>query len=255
MDRAPEGLRSSLRGIWGEHGAWAVVLPSYAAGLIIGRPPSVAALLLLPSVVLLTGAKGLAQRARRSGRGWPALIVFGALAGLSALPTALRAPRPFAAVAALAGPFLALYLWRADSPRWTRSLAVEVYGAALLGSAGALAILGSRPGAALDGGLAWATLASLFLPGVVRARLPKDPRVPLRLLCTGFVLAGLGIQAGLVAAGVMAAWGLAAGLSLLGDLAGAWAIPGWSTRRLGITLTVKTSAAALVLALAWRTVA
>ena len=117
-------------GVWGEHGAWAMVLTSLGAGLVLGRPPSWQAWLLLPAGAFLTGTKGLAQITRRTGRGWGVLAGF-ALAGMAcAVPTALAAPLPFAVVAAVAGPFAVLYFWlrprlagrdRCWLKRWGRS--------------------------------------------------------------------------------------------------------------------------------------
>ena len=73
------------RDAWGEHGAWAIVLSCYAAGLIISNPPSLACYLLFPSVVLLTAGKGIAKKASRSGRG---------LAVLSLLEYSPQSPQP-----------------------------------------------------------------------------------------------------------------------------------------------------------------
>jgi len=168
--------KSTFRGIWGEHGAWAVVLTCYAGGFIIGWPPRSATISLLPAIVLLTGGKGLAQKVRRTGRGWIWLILFGLFGSAAALPTAIAAPRGFLAVTALSLPFLVLYFLMAGSPKLTRSLGIELYGTALLGTVSGLAYLGSRPGQLANAALAWPLFACLFLPGVLRApRLPKKP--------------------------------------------------------------------------------
>lgn len=55
-----------------------------------------------------------------------------------------------------------------------------------------------------------------------------------------------------VTEGLIAPWGSVAAVSFLEDAFGALRIPRWTTKRLGVTLTVKSSAAALLLALAWR---
>ncbi len=243
--------KSSLRGIWGEHGAWAVVLSCYAAGLIIAWPPSPATILLLPGIVFLTGGKGLAQKVRRTGRGWPWLFIFGAAGIASVLPTAVKAPLGFAAVAALCAPFLGAYFLMAGSPRLTRSLAVELYGTALLGTVSGLACLGSNPGDLRNAALAWPLFVCLFLPGVLRARLPKTPTVLLRTVCIMLAAAGAALVVVYGLAGRVAWWGVPAGLVFLEDVRGALFIPRWTTKRLGVVLTVRNSLACLVLAAAW----
>ncbi len=243
--------RSSLRGIWGEHGAWAVVLSCYASGVIIAWPPAAASILLLPAVVFLTGGKGLAQKVRRTGRGRIWLAIFGTAGVASVLPTAVVAPLGFAAVAALSVPFLGAYFLMAGSPRLTRSLAVELYGTALLGTVSGLAYLGSNPEDLKNAALAWPLFVCLFLPGVLRARLPKTPTVPLRTACILLAACGAALVVAYGLAGRVAWWGVPAGLVFLEDVRGAFVIPGWTTKRLGVVLTVRNSLACLVLAAAW----
>ncbi|MGC8722270.1 MAG: YwiC-like family protein [Acidobacteriota bacterium] len=245
-------LRSALRGAWGEHGAWAVLLVSFGAGVILAWPAGHNYWLLLPSLSLLTAAKGMTQRARRTGRGWLGPSMAGILGTLLALPAVASAPVPYAVLALLAAPFLATYFSRADSPAWTRSLPVELYGTALLASSAGLGLLGpGRPGprAAL---LAWLLVGSLFLPGVLRARLPKRPVPILRISALGLALGGAAVVLLFATENLIAPWGGVAAVSFLEDAFGALSIPRWTTKRLGVTLTVKSSAAALLLALAWR---
>ncbi len=251
MSSRRPGWKDSLRGIWGEHGAWAVVLSCYAAGLIVVWPPKIASLLLLPAIVLLTGGKGLAQEVRRTGRGWTWLVLFGLMGGVCALPTALAAPWGFLAAACLSLPFLGVYFLMAGSPRLTRSLVVELYGTALLGTVSGLAYLGTRPASLREAALTWPLFTCLFLPGVLRARLPKAPSPLLRSACIVLAAAGAGLIACYCLIGRLAPWGAFAGLVLLEDIRGALVIPRWTTRRLGMILTFKNAFACLVLAASW----
>ena len=241
-------------GFWGEHGAWAMALTSLGAGLALGRPPSWQAWMLLPCVACLIGAKGLAQVARRTGRGWGALAGF-ALSGLAfALPAAWAAPLPFATVTTVAGPFAALYLYFADSPRWTRSLFVEGVGTLLMATAGPLALAASRPCTPEDLLGLGAALGTLFLPGVLRARMRKDPSPGIRALTAASALMGLALWCALVLRGLLAPWGLLGATVFLGDLWAVAALPQWRVRTIGVFFTFRYAAAALILALAWRQV-
>lgn len=253
MNRGKVRWRSSLKGIWGEHGAWAVVLSCYGAGLLIAWPPSIASLLLLFAIIFLTGGKGLAQKVRRTGRGWSLLIAFGLAGAASAGPTALAAPWGFFAVACLSLPFLGAYFLMAGSPKLTRSLVVELYGTALLGTVSSLVYLGSHPAGFREAAFAWPLFVGLFLPGVFRARLPKAPTPGLRAACILFAAAGSGLILGYCLVGRLAPWGMLAALVFLEDASGALRIPDWTTRRLGIVLTIKNAAACLLLAAAWLT--
>lgn len=247
--------RTSLRGIWGEHGAWAMALTSLGAGLVLAWPAHLASWLLLPSAVFLTGAKGLAQKARRSGSGYGMLLLFGAAGGAFALPGAMAAPLPFGVAALLLVPFAVLHVSFAASPRWTRALAVEVAGAFLVAMGGSLALAATRPGAIVDGAWAWAALGTLFLPGIFRARARRDPSLAIRLATSGAALAGLVFWGCLGLAGPMAPWGLAGASIFLGDLWAAWALPEWKVRTLGIFFATRYAVAALLMALAWRPLA
>lgn len=239
-------------GVWGEHGAWAMVLTSLGAGLACGWPPSWQAWLLLPAVVLLTGTKGLAQIARRTGRGWVVLATF-ALAGAAfALPAVLAAPLPFASVAAIAGPFAVAYLWFAASPRWTRSLLVETIGVLLMATAAPLALAATRPSTPEDLVGFGVALGVLFLPGVLRARMRKDPSLVMRGLTAAAALLGLALWCGLALSELMRGWGLLAATIFLGDLWSVIALPEWRVRSLGLFFAIRYGAAALILALAWR---
>ncbi len=245
-------MKTSFRGIWGEHGAWAMALTSLGAGLVLVWPAHLASWLLLPSAVFLTGAKGLAQKARRSGSGYDMLILFGAAGGALALPGAVAAPLPFGAAALLLVPFAVLHVVYAASPRWTRALAVEVAGALLVAMGGSLALAASRPAALVDGAWAWAALGTLFLPGIFRARARKDPSLTIRLAASGAAVAGLALWCCLGFAGPMAPWGLVGATIFLGDLWAAWALPEWKVRALGIFFAIRYAVAALLMALAWR---
>lgn len=238
-------------GFWGEHGAWAMALTSLGAGLVLGRPPSWQAWMLLPSAACLIGAKGLSQVTRRTERGWATLAGF-ALSGLAlALPAAWAAPLPFAVVALVAGPFSLVYLRFADTPRWTRSLAAEVTGTLLMASAGPLAVASSRPTSPWDLLGLGASLGSLFLPGVLRARMRKDPSPGMRGLTAASALAGLALWCALVLQGLLAPWGLLGATVFLGDLWAVAALPQWRVRTLGAFFTIRYALAALILALAW----
>lgn len=239
-------------GFWGEHGAWAMVLTSLGAGLVLGWPPSWQAWLLLPSAACLVGAKGLAQRARRKGGGWRLLASFGIAGCAFALPAALAAPLPFAVAAILIGPFSVVYFRFADSPRWTRSLFVEVAGTLLMATAGPLALAASRPSTPEDMMGLWAALGSLFLPGVLRARMRKDSSPGMRALAAAGAVLGLALWCVLAFKEFLAPWGLLATTVFLGDLWAVVALPQWRVRTIGIFFTFRYAVAALVLALAWR---
>jgi hypothetical protein len=240
------------KGAWGEHGAWAMAFTSLGAGLVLARPPALASWLLIPSAVLLTSSKGLAQRARRTGTGYGVLAVFACAGGLLALPAFLAAPLPFLAAGAVIAPFGALYIWYSDSPAFTRSLPVELLGTCLMASGGPLALAATRPAALGDVGLAAMAMTTLFLPGVFRARVRKDPTPWLRSVTAASALVGLAAWSLLAAYGIMAPWGLLAATVFLGDLWSVVALPQWRVKTLGIFFTLRYAAAALVMAFAWR---
>ena len=247
-------MRLLPKGAWGEHGAWAMALTSLGAGLVLARPPALASWLLLPSVVLLTAAKGLAQRARRTGDGYGFLVSFSCAGVLFALPALLAAPLPFVAVGIVIVPFGALYAWYSDSPRFTRSLPVELLGTCLVAAGGPLALAATHPAALSDVALSGVGLATLFLPGVFRARVRKEPTPLLRWVTAASALAGLAAWCAMAWHGVFAVWGLAAGTVFLGDLWSVAALPQWRVKTLGIFFTLRYAAAALLMSLAWRPV-
>lgn len=242
------------KGAWGEHGAWAMALTSLGAGLVLGHPPALASWLLLPSVVLLTAAKGLAQRARRIGSGYGLLAGYALGGTVFAIPALLAAPLPFIAAGAVIGPFGALYAWYSDSPRFTRSLPVELLGTCLVAAGGPLALAATHPQAPGDVLLFWAALATLFLPGVFRARLRKEPTLLLRCVTAAAALLGLAAWCALAWQSVLAPWGLLGATVFLGDLWSVLALPQWRVKTLGIFFTLRYAAASLVAALAWRTI-
>jgi hypothetical protein len=245
-------MRLLPKGAWGEHGAWAMALTSLGAGLVLARPPALSSWLLLPSVVLLTAAKGLAQRARRTGDGYGLLAGFSCAGALFALPALVAAPLPFLAAGALIVPFGALYVWYSDSPRFTRSLPVELLGTCLVAAGGPLALAATCPAALSDVALTGMALATLFLPGVFRARVRKEPTPWLRSVTAAAAVAGLAAWAAMAGCGVMAPWGLAAATVFLGDLWSVAALPQWRVKTLGIFFPLRYAAAALLMALAWR---
>jgi hypothetical protein len=252
VNRLSRWLGSAFRGAWGEHGAWAVGLISAAAGLGMARSLEPGALLLLPATAFLIGAKGLAARYRRTGGGLSALLVLaGAGVGCS-VPAAIRAPEACGALAATALPFAALYYVFSNSPRWTRSLAVELLGTLLLASSSGLPIAVARKGAYGESLCAWALFGVTFLPGVLRARLPKSRAVALKAACTLCAAGGLALLAAYVAHGRMAWWGLVAAPPIAKEAYRAWALPDWSTRELGVNLTLKALFVALAVALSWQ---
>ena len=247
-------MRLLPKGAWGEHGAWAMALTSLGAGLVLAGPPVLASWLMVPAVVLLTAAKGMAQRVRRSGEGFGPCFAFTAAGLLFALPAAVAAPDAFLPVAAVAVPFGAIYAWNSDSPRFTRSLPVEMLGTCLVAAGGPLAVAGARPTALTDAALAWLAMGTLFLPGVFRARVRKDPSAALRTVTAASACAGIAAWGALAWGGFMAPWGLVAATVFLGDLWSVGALPKWGVKTLGIFFSVRYAAAALLMALAWRTV-
>ena len=245
-------IADMLRPAWGEHGAWAMGLTSCAAGIAMARSASPAIYLLLPSVALFIGAKGFIARYRRTRRGGVPAAVFGLLGLLCAVPAALQALPAYAAAAALAVPFSILYVLYADSPRWTRSLGVETAGSALLAGSASLPILAARPASLFEALLAGLFFALVFLPGVLRARIPKDPSPLLRAVTSGLALAAAALAACLPLLGLATWWVLLAVPPLLKDGYRAWSVPSWSTRTLGINLTLKGMYVAAVAAACWR---
>ena len=96
-----------------------------------------------------------------------------------------------------------------------------------------------------------AALGALFLPGVLRARMRKDPNLGVRALTAAAAVLGLAMWCALVLAGLMNGWGLLAASVFLGDLWSVWALPEWRVRTLGLFFAVRYAVAALILALAW----
>ena len=249
---ALQDARAALRGAWGEHGTWVVALVSCGTGLLLARHPGWKGFLLLPGVALFTGAKGLATRYRRSGRGSVPLALFLAAGAACLAPAALAVPRAALALALLVAPFSVLYFAFAHSPRWTRALAVELAGTFLLASTSGFALLLARPEAYAEALSAWGFFGLTYLPGVLRARIPKDPSVAMKAWCTLLALAGPLCLAGLSLAGRCSWWALLAAPPLLKDAYRAWVLPAWSTRTLGLNLTLKAVYVAAVVGLAWR---
>jgi hypothetical protein len=245
-------LADLLRPAWGEHGAWAVGLTSCAAGVAMARSPAPAVLLLLPGVALFVGAKGFISRWRRTGKGLLPAAVVGLLGLLCVLPAALRAPLAFGAAAAIVLPFSLLYAYYAGSPRWTRSLGVEVGGSTLLAGSAAFPILAARPLAEMEALLAGLFFVLVFLPGVLRARIPKDPAPLLRSLAAGLALAAACLAASLPLLHLASWWILLAVPPLLKDGYRAWSLPAWTTRTLGLNLTLKGIYVAAVAAACWK---
>ncbi len=231
-----------------------MVLTSLGAGLAVVWPGALAPWLLLPCVVLLTGAKGMAQRARRTGSGYGPLAFLALAGGSCALPAVLASPIPFVIAALLVAPFAWLYVLHAASPAWTRSLLVEVLGALYAALGGPLALAAGRPGAYLDAACLWGALAVLFLPGVLRARMRKDASAALRWATAVSALLGAAVWGGLPLSRLVAPWGFLGAVVFLGDLWAAWVLPEWRVRTMGIVFTLRYAAAALILALAWRPV-
>jgi hypothetical protein len=249
---ALENARAALRAAWGEHGTWVVALVSCGTGLLLARRPGWEGFLLLPGVALFTGAKGLATKCRRSGRGWAPLALFLSAGAACVAPAALASPLAALALALLVGPFSAFYFVFADSPRWTRALAVELAGTFLLASTSGFALLLARPEAFAEALSAWGFFGLTYLPGVLRARIPKDPSIVLKVWCTLLALAGPLCLTGLALSGRCAWWALLAAPPLLKDAYRAWVSPAWSTKKLGLNLTLKAVYVSLVVGLAWR---
>ncbi len=248
-------LGERLRAAWGEHGTWAILLTSACLGMVAAWPPGWISLATLAGLSGLAAAKVLAVRTWRREEGWGFLLAVSVGSGLALLPLLVRAPAATAAVGASGLPFLALYLREAREPRWTRTLLVETAGTLLLATSAGLGILASRPLALADAVLASLAAALLFLPGVPRVRLLKEPRGVFRLAVLLLALTGAATIAVLAATGVTAPWGALAALVFAGDLRAAWVVPAVSARHLGLALTLRSVPAALVLGLAWRPVA
>jgi hypothetical protein len=229
-----------------------VALVSCSSGLIMARPPSAPALLLLPATALLTASKGLATSLRRSGQGAFPLTLFLLGGAACAAPAAIVSPVAYATLVGAAAPFALLYFAFADSPRWTRSLAVEAGGTLLLATVAGLPILASRPESHSEAAAAWLFFGLTFLPGVLRARIPKDPSRPLRVACSALALASLGVLVVLVLRERAAWWTLVAAPPILKEAYRAWAVPDWTTRQLGINLTLKAIFVGLVVSIGWR---
>ena len=252
LSRLGEWLRASFRGAWGEHGAWAVGLVSVGAGLVMARSPDPAVLLLLPAVALSVAAKGLATRYRRTRSGLVPTALLAAGAGACALPAALKAPLAVGSLVTVALPFAVLYFFVADSPRWTRSLAMEAFGTLLLASSSGLPIAVARSGGYLEALCAWAFFGLIYMPGILRARIPKTHQVSLKIACTLAAAGSLGLLTAFVVAGRTAWWSLIAAPPIVKEAYRAWALPDWSTRELGLNLTLKAIFVALVVSLAWQ---
>lgn len=240
------------RDFWGEHGAWAIVLSCYAGGLIISIPPSLAGLLLLPSVILLTGGKGIAKKAGRTGKGLVLLTLVGFFGILAAVPAALAAPIPFLLIAIMTLPFLVMYFFSAGSVAVIRSLAVELYGAVLLSSVTMLTIASSGAHDTKEALLAWLMFALLFMPGVVRAKLMKNRSMGLRITTAALAIAGSALIVTYIAEGAVLVWAVAGILVYVEDLVWIVRLPSWPTMKLGIVLTVKNAAACLLFAFCWK---
>ncbi len=128
---------------------------------------------------------------------------------------------------------------------------VEAIGALLAATAAPLALAATRPSAPEDLVALGAALGALFLPGVLRARMRKDPSSVMRALTAASALLGLALWCGLALSGFIRGWGLLAATIFLGDLWSVVALPEWRVRSLGLFFAVRYAAAALILALAW----
>jgi hypothetical protein len=124
-------------------------------------------------------------------------------------------------------------------------------GTLLMAAAAPLALAATRPSAPDDLVGLGAALGTLFLPGVLRARMRKDPSLGVRALTAAAAVLGLALWCALVLAGRLDPWGLPAATVFLGDLWSVWALPEWRVRTLGIFFTIRYAAAAVLLALAW----
>jgi len=76
----------------------------------------------------------------------------------------------------------------------------------------------------------------------------------MRALTAAGAVLGLALWCALVLSGLMHGWGLLAASVFLGDLWSVRALPKWRVRTLGLFFTIRYAAAALILALAWRTI-
>jgi hypothetical protein len=130
-------------------------------------------------------------------------------------------------------------------------LLVEATGTLLMATAAPLALASTRPSAPEDLVSLGAALGGLFLPGVLRARMRKDPSLVMRALTAAAALFGLALWCGLALSGFMRGWGLLAATIFLGDLWSVIALPEWRVRSLGLFFAARYAAAALILALAW----
>jgi len=245
-------LSPKLKTAWGEHGTWVILLTSFGMGLVLSRPPSWVTAPTLLGLCAFAVAKVMAVRVRRREAGAALLLALAGLACLGLVPVLVRAPVFVVGLGGVGLPFFALYLYEAREPRWTRRLPVEFAGAALLSGAAGLAVLASRPTALSDALWATAAAAALFLPGMLRARLLKESGWALRLSLVGLACLGAGTFWALVHDGVVAPWGMLAALVFVGDLRAFWVVPRVSARHLGVTLTLRSAPAALLVALAWR---
>jgi hypothetical protein len=246
------GFRRHLKWIWLEHGTWATLWTTFGFGVLVAWPPAWATAATLAGLSCLAAAKVLAVRIHR-GQVSRWVPVGWLLAGAAALlPVLISAPLFVAAVGAAGAAFLAVYFRGSSDPRWTRTLPVELVGVVLMSAAAGFAVLASRPNAVTQAILAWATSAVLFVPGVPRAKLLKARTPGLRAMLLGVGLLGAAAIVLLALSGRIPWWGALAGLVFLGDLRAAVLTPRIKTRRLGMVLTLRNAAAALLLGLTWR---
>lgn len=245
-------LRSTLRLAWSEHGTWAILWTSFGLGLLVAWPPGWVTASTFAGLSALAAAKVLLTPARQGKVPLGATLFPGVAAGLGLLPLLLAAPLPLLVLGLVAAPFVSLYAWEAKDPKWTRTLGVEGAGIVLLASSAGLAILAARPNHLLDAGVASLAAAALFLPGVPRARLLKQPTTALRVALFVLFLVGVGWTVSLAALGFTAWWGTLAALTFAADLRAALVVPRYPAHRLGLLLLFRNTAAVVLLGMSWR---
>jgi hypothetical protein len=246
------GCRKHLKWIWLEHGTWATLWTALGFGGLVAWPPTWVTASTLAGLSAVAAAKVLAVRVHRGQvDGWVPIGCL--LAGTAALLPVLHSAPSFVLVVGVAGAlFLAVYFRASRSPQWTRTLPVELAGVVLMSAAAGFAVLSSRPDAMREAVLTWGLSAALFVPGVPRAKLLKARTTGLRVMLLGVALLGAAAVVLLALEGLIAWWGALAGLAFVGDLRAAVLVPRVKTSRLGMVLTLRNVAAALLVGLAWR---
>jgi len=245
-------VRRQGKWAWLEHGTWATLWTTFGFGVLVAWPPTWVTAATLVGLSAVAAAKVLVARVHRGQMGRWALSTYLVVGGAGMVPLLLSAFSFVLPVGVAGAGFLAVYFQASRSPQRTRTLPVELTGIVLMSSAAGLAVLSAEPAAVGGAALAWGLSAVLFAPGVPRAKLLKSRTAGLRVLLLG--MAGVGVAAFvlLASAGWIAWWGALGALAFVGDVSAAVLMRRVGTRRLGMTLTLRNAAVALLVGFAWK---